>query len=302
MSLPREVVPDRVYMITRRCTQRTFLMRPDFDTTNAFLYCLAYAAQRTEVRVIFFLAMSNHYHAGIVDKAGRLPEFLETFHKLFAKHQNTLRSRWENFWATEQTSAVQLVDPEDVLAKMAYALGNPVKDQLVERADQWPGATSLAANRDGRILNAARPWRFFRKEGPMPEIVSLTVHRPPGFERLSQPEFTALLDERIRAVEDRATAERTERGARVLGRAAVRRQDWRERPKTLEPRRQLDPRIACKNLWARIEALARNRAWIEVYRFARDCWAAGQKVTFPLGTYWLRRFAGVPCDQAPSSA
>ena len=36
-------------------------MRPDADTTNAFLYCLAVAAQRTQVRVLFFLAMSNHY-------------------------------------------------------------------------------------------------------------------------------------------------------------------------------------------------------------------------------------------------
>jgi hypothetical protein len=47
------------------------------DTTNAFLYCLAVAAKRTQV--IFFLAMSNHYHAGVIDTAGRLPEFLEYF-------------------------------------------------------------------------------------------------------------------------------------------------------------------------------------------------------------------------------
>jgi putative transposase len=81
-------------MITRRCSQRRFLMRPDGDTTNAFLYCLAVAAKRTQVDVIFFVAMSNHYHAGVIDTAGRLPEFLEYFHKLFAKHQNVLRGRW----------------------------------------------------------------------------------------------------------------------------------------------------------------------------------------------------------------
>jgi len=31
-------------MITRRCTQRQFLMRPDPVTNNAFIYCLAVAA------------------------------------------------------------------------------------------------------------------------------------------------------------------------------------------------------------------------------------------------------------------
>jgi hypothetical protein len=29
MSLPREVLPGRTYMITRRCSERRFFMRPD---------------------------------------------------------------------------------------------------------------------------------------------------------------------------------------------------------------------------------------------------------------------------------
>ena len=234
----------------------------------------------------------------IVDKAGRLPEFLERFHKLLAKHQNALRGRWENFWATEQTSAVELVGAEDILAKMVYALANPVKDQLIERADQWPGASSLAANLDGRKLHAARPWRFFRKDGPMPEMATLTVHRPPGFEHLSPSEFAAMLSERVAAVEKTAADKRAETGGRVLGRACIRRQHWRDRPQSLEPRRQLDPRVACKNTWRRIEALARNKAWVTAYRAARDLWRAGEKAVFPLGTYWLRRFGAIACEPA----
>ena len=119
-------------MVTRRCSQRRFLMRPDGDTTNAFLYCLGYAAKQTGVDIVFFIACSNHWHGGIIDHQGRLPEFLECFHKLLAKHQNARFGRWENFWASEQTSVVQLVGPEDVLAKAAYAVSNPVKDNLVE--------------------------------------------------------------------------------------------------------------------------------------------------------------------------
>jgi triacylglycerol lipase len=36
-------------MITRRCTQRQFLLRPDPATNNAFVYCLAVAAQRAGI-------------------------------------------------------------------------------------------------------------------------------------------------------------------------------------------------------------------------------------------------------------
>ena len=73
-------------MVTRRCSQRRFLLRPDSETTNAFLYCLGYAASRTGVGIVFFIACSNHWHGGIVNHEGRLPEFLESFHKLLAKH------------------------------------------------------------------------------------------------------------------------------------------------------------------------------------------------------------------------
>jgi len=99
-------------MITRRCTQRQFLMRPDRETNNAFIYCLAVAAAKFGIRVLFTAAMSNHHHTGIYDPDGCYPAFIEHFHKLFAKCQNALRGRWENFWSSEQTSVVRLVDPQ----------------------------------------------------------------------------------------------------------------------------------------------------------------------------------------------
>lgn len=42
--LPRQVLPGQFYLITRRCSQRQFLLRPDTATNNAFLYCLIDAA------------------------------------------------------------------------------------------------------------------------------------------------------------------------------------------------------------------------------------------------------------------
>ena len=85
--MPRRIVSGGVYMVTRRCTQRQFLLRPDPTTTNAFVYCLALAAHRTQIQVVAFLAHSNHHHTIVVDTQGRMPEFLEYFHKLVAKRE-----------------------------------------------------------------------------------------------------------------------------------------------------------------------------------------------------------------------
>src|SRR5262245_31410213 len=115
MSLPREVLPGRTYMITRRCTQRPFLIRPYAATKTAFLYCLTEAAALFRVVVLFTIAMINHHLTRIYAPEANYPAFLEHFHKLFAKRQNALRGRWENFWTSEQTSVVRLVDGEDVL-------------------------------------------------------------------------------------------------------------------------------------------------------------------------------------------
>ena len=52
MSLPRAIVPGRRYMITRRCSERRFFMRPDRETNNAFIYCLALAAGRASISIV----------------------------------------------------------------------------------------------------------------------------------------------------------------------------------------------------------------------------------------------------------
>jgi putative transposase len=301
MSIPREVLPGQTYMITRRCTQRQFLMRPDKETNNAFIYCLAEAAERHGIQVLFTVAMSNHHHTGIHDPTGNYPAFLEHFHKLFAKCQNALRGRWENFWSSEQTSVVRLIDPIDAIEKMIYALTNPVKDGLVDMAHHWPGVSSLAWVTLGRSLVASRPKHFFRDEGVMPDKVALSFVRPHGYEHMPSADFAALVTDRIRQVEESVAAERQRVGGSVVGRRSILNQSWRDRPDSREPRRALNPRVAARSKWSRIEALLRNRAFHDAYIAARSRFLEGLRdVLFPAGTYWLRRFARATC--APLAA
>jgi hypothetical protein len=68
MTTPREIRPGHCYLVTRRCTQREFLLRPDDATNNAFTYCLIAAAQRAEVDVLLSCVMSNHHHTVVFDR------------------------------------------------------------------------------------------------------------------------------------------------------------------------------------------------------------------------------------------
>lgn len=302
MPLPREVLPGRTYMITRRCTQRQFLLRPDPATNNAFIYCLAVAAQRSGVLPIFTAVESNHHHTGIYDPLGTYPDFLEHFHKLLAKCMNSLRGRWENFWSSEQTSVLRLVDPADVLDKMVYALTNPCKDNLVARVADWPGVNSYEPMLAGNALTAVRPDHFFREDGPMPATVTLELRRPQEFEGMSHEEYTGMLRARVVAAENEAEDRRRAIGTRVLGRRAVLDQDWRDCPSSHEPRRELNPCVAAKNKWSRIEALQRNKVFGSIYRHAFNAFRRGVKdVLFPAGTYWLRRFAAAICEPWPDA-
>jgi hypothetical protein len=290
-------------MITRRCSERRFFMRPDRETNNAFIYCLALAARKAGVSIVCLGTLSNHYHAVVVDNHGRLPQFLEHFHKLYAKHQNALRGRWEAFWASEQTSVVELVKPEDVLKRMVYAITNPVTGHLVERVHHWPGVESLTAIDHNLPLTATKPIRFFDPEnGDLPDVIDLHLRRAPGFERLSHVEYSKLLRDEVAEAEEKAAAERREKGIKLLGRRGVLSQHWNARPGTREPRRGLSPRVACKNTWARIEALQRNQVFIDRYRDARANHLAGREAVFPAGTWWLHRFAGVKRAEASATA
>jgi REP element-mobilizing transposase RayT len=299
MTLPRQVVPGRDYMITRRCSERRFFLRPDDDTNNAFIYCLALAAKRAKVQVTFSVALSNHHHTGIHDPDGNFPIFTEHFHGLLARCQNAHLGRFEGFWSSEPTSVVHLVEPNDILDKMTYAFTNPTAADLVDTVEEWPGVTTFQATITGGHITATRPKHFFRDDGDMPEVVSLAIARPHGFQNLGQNEWARLLTERVRADEADHHQRRAANGITVLGRTRILGENPFHCPEGYAPRFQMSPRVAAKNKWSRIEALLRNRGFIEKYRDAfRNHMAGLAGVLFPFGTFWMRRFGKVACETA----
>jgi hypothetical protein len=68
------------------------------------------------------------------------------------------------------------------------------------------------------------------------------------------------------------------------------------RPAAREPRRGLNPRVAARNKWRRIETLQRLKAFVANYREALRRYVDGDRsVLFPAGTYWMRVRLGALC-------
>ena len=286
-------------MVTRRCTQRQYLLRPDRETNNAVIYCLAVAAQRCKVDIILFTQMSNHVHYAIYDRWGNAPAFYEHFHKLLAKCMNALRGRWENFFASEQVCVVRLDTQADLIKRLVYIAANPVKAGLVSKVSDWPGTHGYYALLEGKSLRATRPKHFFAADGTMPEEVTLEMNLPP--ELGAKAEILEEVRERVAEVERSEARRCSEKGQRVLGRDAVLRQSWCDSPMTREPRRQLRPTFAARTFWAFVEAAQRKHEFTEAYRQARQERLAGKDAIFPFGTYWLRRFVGVAIANAETT-
>ena len=262
-----------------------------------FIYVLAIAAKRYGVLVHAVCVLSNHVHLILTDVDGRLPAFMQYLDSLVARAVNVSLGRFEAFWATDGSySAVEPLDPADVLAKTAYVLANPVAAGLVRRASEWPGLWTAPEQIGVETLSARRPRVFFDPASHLPETVELELSVPPSF---AATEFRSLLAEAVRELEQAHARERTAQGRGFLGVVRVLAENPLASPPTRPARFELKPRIAARDKWKRIEGILRIKDFERDYRRARrDMLSGVRDVIFPAGTYLLRILFGVRCAGA----
>jgi len=292
---PRKIIAG-TYLLTRRTTQRQFLLRPSKEVNACIRYCLAVAQARSGVRVHCVVFLSNHYHIVVTDVLGKVPEFTEELNKLLARALNCHHGRWENFWASSvQTNQVELVDAQDVLDKLTYSLANPTEALLVSHGKDWPG---VRLYRKGDY-KAKKPKFFFRTEdagGKLPDTTKLVLTPPPiGVQaKLCDDVVKHAASAREKVIRDRAHAA----GKTFLEASKVKRQGIYSAPRKPAQKRGLSPRVACRDKWHRIEVLRRLSDFISDYKEKRLRYVAGETdVVFPAGTYKMSRELGVCCEQ-----
>jgi REP element-mobilizing transposase RayT len=282
-------------MITRRCSQRAFFLRPSAETNGLLRYVLGVAAKRCDIQLHGGVALSDHLHLGVTDPHGRLPAFNQQLNSLLARAMNARLHRRESFWAPGSYNAVILVTPDDILDKLVYILANPVSAALVRRASEWPGVWSPPELIGAGPVPVPRPERFFRQDGPLPATAELEFVPPPGF--ASVEDFRARLAAGLARREEEAAQQLERAGRSFVGVQSVLAQDPFATATTPEPPAKLKPRIACRDPEKRKEALLRLRSFLSSYRIAWLEFARGMReAVFPHGTYWMRIAYGVRCE------
>lgn len=326
MTLPREVKEDSTYLITRRCLERRFFLTPkkrkEDVASETYLYCLGLAAEEHGVEIHAYCLLANHHHTVITDFLAEVPDFAKQLHTNVARAMNKALKRSGTFWdSTRSYSAVLLADGEAVLDKIVYTILNPVAARLVERPEEWPGAISLLEQvASGEEIVVRRP-EFFRAKkdarrdanpktardkarlrkpdkGILPDEVRFRLAVPPQFKRLGRKAYAKLLGERLLQRYDELRRERlgakTARERKVIGVNAILRQHWNDMPRSETPEGELNPTLACKDKWKRIE---RKQARAEFWHRHRECYVdyfrkGKRRTRFPLGTYAAVRLWG----------
>lgn len=291
--LPRPVLPGATYLLTRRCIERRFLLRPSRQTNQIIEYCLAVASARTGVEAHAFCAMSNHVHAVVTDVHGRLPEFLQLFHRHVAVALNASLGRKENVWAAHQTSVVELGDAQDVLDKLAYVVANPTAAGLVRSPQKWPG---VITRRLGERWNVKRPADYFRTNGTMPESASLQFTLPPQLAHLGVAKANQLFFEVLSFKVHAARKEALTAGRDFLGAKQVLKTSLSKAAATNEHSKTRVPRFAMRDPLRRRAAIARWKAFLLSYIEALHHWRHGDRaVRFPEGTWQMKRTHCAAC-------
>jgi putative transposase len=300
MTAPRQILPGTCYLVTRRCTQRQFMLRPSRLTTELIGFLLAVASERFHIDLHAYCVMSNHLHLVVTDPDARLPAFFQFLDGMAGRSMNALLGRQENFWSSSTYSAVALQGRADVIDKIAYVLANPVAAGLVRRGKMWPGLWSAPAQMGAEPVEFTRPRRFFRKEGStaLPRRAGLRLVLPPGFG--APLPFRRAVEEALQVREEAAALALADRHRGFLGVQRLLALSPFASPPRPAPRHGLNPRVASRDPGRRIQALASLVQFLRAYRVALVAWRAGRPgVLFPAGTYLMRVSHRAPCA-APS--
>ena len=297
MTQPRQVVPGRTYLITRRVLRRHYLLTPDAFINNLFVFFLAVLGAKYGIVFHAFCLMSTHEHLILTDIEGKLPKFLCEYHRLTALVLKVYR-KWEGpTWEPDKPSIVHLQTPEAVAQAIAYVMANPTECWAVKNAADWPGLISNPRDLWKGTWTATKPTVYLDQESDRwPPRATLTIQAPTMLKRgfanplqVMQSEYHA----RLNGAREKARTE----GKHFMGLERIKKVSPYQRATSWQDLRELNPTFAVGRGQheARKLAIKAVKAFRGAYRVALELWRAGNRlVQFPVGTWWMSVFHGAP--------
>lgn len=139
--------------VTARTEQGRFLLRPSERANQMILGCIGRAQQRYPVRIHGFVFMSNHYHLlASADDAKQLSDFTGYVNGNVTRELNRLTGWHGPMWRRRFRAIAVDCDEVTQRSRLRYLLSHGIKEGLVTRARDWPGASSLPWMLDGAAV------------------------------------------------------------------------------------------------------------------------------------------------------
>ena len=285
-------------MVTRRCDNQTFYLRPDPVVNQIILYEVAKAAEAKGTSIHALIAMSNHLHIGLTDPKGSLSDFMCEAIGGISKAMNRYLGRKGLFWEPEKFGETKLLDEEAIERFVNYIWLNPVKANLVEKAEEWPGLR-IGPEMWGRTLEVKKPEKVYGRKSK--DVAKIKFTPPPCYEDMNLEEAIQEMKDLIALEEKRYAMQRQQEGKKVVGAAAVKKINPFYTPEKTNANDKPCSMFAGDD--ELVEAAKKDyKDFVDRYRAKRERWVKGILRTderFPCGTVWLRRYAGVKCEPPP---
>lgn len=276
--------------ITCRTVQGRLLLRPSPQLNALALGVLGRAQSRSDMVIHSFVVLSNHLHLILSPESPRqLAAFMQFFAGNLAREVGLLHDWRGGIWSRRYQAIVVSNEESAQVERLLYILRHGVKEHLVSRPQDWPGAHSVDALLEGRTLEGiwidrTRERRRHRDSAPLDprawtsrEIVVLS--QLPCWQHLSAEDYRARIADLVTEVEAEGARLRSEVGP-PLGRDRVLRQSPHERPKS--SKHSPAPLVHAASREVRLAFLAAYRTFVAAYRRAADAFRAGFRlVCFP---------------------
>ncbi len=299
MSRPLRYVPHggALVEITINMIQGRYLLRPDKrGRVNELVIGIVGRAQRLySMSIVGISVLSSHAHVLVVpEDAEQMSAFMRHVGRNISDEIGRLHD-WPGKMQERRYRAIQVSnEEEDQVGRLRYLLAAGVKEQLVERAIEWPGVHSARAlTRDHQLRGwwfdrtrefAARQRceHYGRYEYATEESVKLDPL--PCWRHLPTKEVRRRVKELIRDIESEAAVERRATGKQVRGAETVMAADPHYRPPKLD--RSPAPDFHARRKPVR-KAMRYAYTWVVVEhaRAAERLRGGNRRVSFPEGTF-----------------
>jgi putative transposase len=141
----RTIVGGYAYHVLNRANGRLRLFKKDADFA-AFEQIVAEAHERVPLRILSYVVMGNHWHFVVWPKRGRPEQVSDFFRWLSVTHAQ----RWHAHHGTAGMGHVYqgrfksfpIASDEHLLAVLRYVERNPLRANLVPRAEAWRWSSS----------------------------------------------------------------------------------------------------------------------------------------------------------------